>query len=250
MTTTPNPREVLAQSPAEIFASLPQMGRVMLTARGGGATHERIGLVESVVITGNEARLNGAAHDSTLDLDAISRLVADRTSRMRDKALPRLECQNAAGETLYSLIALDGPELFEQALAPFGAGEALTPVEKPASEAMGEKPEIPADDLGALTFAAIRAAEATIAIELRRPDLTQIWQGPLPEPKPAMGFVNIMQGDFHLHLKAGAVARWRRQDVGNVVELHGEDAEGAALGLVLVGPAAAFADVPAVSKKA
>lgn len=247
MSNTPNLREALTQSPAEILRSLPQMGRVMLSARAGGATHERIGLVESVVVTGNEARLGGAAHDSALDLRAISRLVADRTSKMRDKSLPRLECQDAAGETLYSLIALDGPELFEQALAAFGAGEALTPVEKPAFDATGEKPEIPADDLGALTFAAIRAAEATIAIELRRPDLTQIWQGPLPEPKPAMGFVNIMQGDFHLHLKAGAVARWRRQDVGDAVELHGMDAAGTPLGLVLVGPTAAFAGVPAIS---
>lgn len=250
MNNIPNLREILAQDPAEILAALPRMGRVMLSARGGGATHERIGLVESVVVTGDAARLSGAAHDSTLGLAAITRVVADRTSKMRDKALPRLECQDSAGETLYSLIALDGPDQFEQALAAFGPGEALTPVEKPAFDANAEKPAIPADDLGALTFSAIHAAEATIGIELRRPDLTQSWLGPLPEPKPAMGFVNIMQGDFHLHLKAGAVARWRRQGSGDAVELHGEDTDGKPLGLVLVGSEAAFAGVPAISGKA
>lgn len=244
MNDTANPREKLAQKPAEILAALPQMGRVMLSARGGGATHERIGLVEAVAVEGDGLRLSGAAHDSVIDLTAVADLVADRTSKMRDKSLPRLECRSAGGETLYSLIALDGPELFEQALAPFGQGEALAPVEKPAMDAGGEKPAISADDLGALTFAAIREAGEPIAIELRRPDLRQVWRGDLPEPKPAMGFVNLMQGDFHLHLKAGAVARWRRVESGGEVELHGEDADGASLGLVLVGPAAAFASVP------
>lgn len=246
MSDIPNQREKLAQNPAEILASLPQMGRVMLSARGGGATHERIGLVETVAVEQGGLRLSGAAHDSVIDLTAVAHLVADRTSKMRDKSLPRLECQNAAGETLYSLIALDGAELFEQALAPFGAGEALAPVEKPAMGEGGDKPEIPADDLGSLTFAAIREVGQPIAVELRRPDLRQVWQGDLPEPKPAMGFVNLMQGDFHLHLKAGAVARWRRVEAGGAIELHGEDGDGVALGLVLVGPAAAFAAVPSV----
>lgn len=246
MNETQNPREKLAQKPLDILAALPRMGRVMLSARGGGATHERIGLVETVAVEAGGLRLSGAAHDSVIDLTAVAHLVADRTSKMRDKSLPRLECQNAAGETLYSLIALDGPELFEQALAPFGAGEALVPVEKPAMGESGDKPEIAADDVGSLTFAAIRAAGQPIAVELRRPDLFQVWRGELPEPKPSMGFVNLMQGDFHLHLKAGAVARWRRVETGDAVELHGEDGEGVALGLVLVGPAAAFATVSSV----
>ena len=59
-----------------------------------------------------------------------------------------------------------------------------------------------------------------------------------------MGFVNVMQGDFHLHLKAGAVAAWERRAVGEMVELHARDEAGEAFGLVLIGPAAAFAGVP------
>jgi putative heme degradation protein len=247
MTETPNPRERLTARTEDVLASLPAMGRVMLSARGGGATHERIGTVERVAVEDGAIVLSGAAHDSRLDLAAIAGLVADRTSKMRDKALPRLECQDAAGETLYSLIALDGPELFEQALAPFGPGEALEPKEKPAPSAGGEKPEVPEGDLGAVSFAAIRATGTPVTVELRRPDLHQLWQGVLPEAKPAMGFVNLMEADFHLHLKAGAVARWLRREVPAGVELHGEDAEGAPLGLVLAGPAAAFADVPGIA---
>lgn len=247
MTATPNPRERLKQAPQDILARLPEMGRVMLSARGGGATHERIGTVERVAVEGTSIVLAGAAHDSRLDLGAIACLVADRTSRMRDKSLPRIECVDASGETLYSLIALDGPELFEQALAAFGPGEALEPKEKPAPGTGGEKPELAEGDLGAATFAAIRATQIPVTVELRRPDLHQLWKGVLPEAKPAMGFVNLMESDFHLHLKAGAVALWVRREGAAGVELHAEDAEGTPLGLVMAGPAEAFAGVQGVA---
>lgn len=242
--TSPSPREVLPQAPADILQVLPAMGRVMLSARGGGATHERIGAVDTVTITAAGARLSGESHDSLLNLDTIARIVADRTGRMRDKVLPRLECQDAAGETQYSLIALDGIEGFDSALLVLGAGEALVPVEKPAPGAGASAPDIPADDLGNATFAAIRETGIAITIELRRPGLRQSWLGVPPEVKPAMGFVNVMQGDFHLHLKAGAVAAWERRAIGELTELHARDETGEAFGLVLIGPAVAFAGVP------
>ena len=242
MTETSLPRELLKQAPAEILAKLPSMGRVMLSARAAGATHERMGVVEKVQIEGDFARLSGAMHDSALDLTVITRLVADRTSKMRERVLPRLECQNAEGEVLFSLIGLDGLEPFDQALAGFGPGEALEPVAREAGA--GGAQDVPDDDLGAATFAAILRNATPIAIELRRPGLHQLWSGALPEPKPAMGFVNLMQPDFHLHLRAGAISGWRRMGEGAEVELHAQDAEGAPFGLVLRGPAAAFDGVP------
>jgi hypothetical protein len=140
------------------------------------------------------------------------------------------------------LIGLDGLELFDQALAPFGAGEALEPVAREAST--GDAPELADDDLGAATFAAILSNGVPITIAFSKPGLAQRWQGMLPEPKPMMGFVNIMQGDFHLHLRAGAVAGWTRQVADAEVELVAHDADGLPFGLVLRGPAAAFDGVP------
>ncbi|KFC68454.1 hypothetical protein FG93_03717 [Bosea sp. LC85] len=239
MTNTTHPRELLKQPPAEILASLPAMGRVMLSARSGGATHERMGAVGAVTIDGNKARLAGEFHDSTLDLSVVIRLVADRTSKMRDRVLPRLECQDAAGDVLFSLIGLDGVELFDKALAPFGPGEALEPVERESS-AGGGSPDVPEDDLGAATFAAILRNAVPVSIDFTKPGLAQHWRGALPEPKPAMGFVNIMQGAFHLHLRVGAVTSWLRHVVGSEVELVAHDADGQPFGLVLRGPAAAF----------
>lgn len=242
-------REVLPQSPAEILPLLTAMGRVMLSARRQGAIHERMGAVRSVTIDADRARLTGECHDSVIDLAVVKRIVVDRSGRMRDKVLPKLECQDAAGETLFSLIGLEGIEPFDQALAPLGAGAPLEPVvrEAPSGEAA---PELQADDLGAATFAAILAEGLPIAIEFERPGLFQHWVGLLPEPKPSMGFVNVMQGDFHLHLQAGTVAAWARHQLEAEVVLQALDAEGRETGLSLRGPAAAFAGVPGVRESA
>lgn len=241
-------REALRQSPAEILPLLPVMGRVMLSARRQGAIHERMGAVRSVTIDADKARLAGECHDSVIDLAVVKRIVVDRSGKMRDKVLPKLECQDAAGETLFSLIGLEGLEPFDAALALLGAGAPLEPVlrEAPSGGAQDVAPE----DLGAATFAAILAEGLPIAIDFERPGLFQHWVGLLPEPKPSMGFVNVMQGDFHLHLQAGTVASWARHQLEADVVLRALDAEGRETGLSLRGPAAAFAGAPGVREPA
>ncbi|WP_162261708.1 hypothetical protein [Bosea sp. Root381] len=245
MTETTHPRERLRQSPAEILQHLPAMGRVMLSARAGGAIHERMGAVGSVTVAGNEARLAGEFHDSVIDLSVVTSLIADRSGKMRDKVLPKLECQDASGETLFSLIGLEGLEPFDNALAALGAGEALEPAlrEAPSGDAT---PELAEDDIGAATFAAILASGQPIAIDFSKPGLFQHWAGALPEPKPMMGFVNVMQGDFHLHLKGAALGGWLSSGDGDDVRLEALDPDGKPTGLVLRGKAAAFAAVPKV----
>lgn len=237
-------REALPQSPAEILPLLPAMGRVMLSTRFNGAIHERMGAVRSVAIDADKARLTGECHDSVIDLAVVKRIVVDRSGKMRDKVLPKLECQDAAGETLFSLIGLEGLEPFDRALAPLGAGAPLEPVLREAPS--GGAQDVPQEDLGAATFAAILANGQPIAIDFERAGLFQHWVGLLPEPKPSMGFVNVMQGDFHLHLQAGAVAGWARRQTEAEMVLRALDAEGRETGLSLRGPAAAFAGVPSV----
>ena len=248
MTTADSPREALPQSPAEILPLLTAMGRVMLSARRQGAIHERMGAVGSVTIADGKARLTGECHDSVIDLAVVTRIVVDRSGRMRDKVLPKLECQDAAGETLFSLIGLEGLEPFDAALAPLGVGAPLEPAVREAPS--GGAQEVAPEDLGAATFAAILGNALPMAIDFERPGLFQHWVGLLPEPKPSMGFVNVMQGDFHLHLQAGTVAGWARHQMEGDVVLRALDAEGRQTGLSLRGPAAAFAGVPGVREPA
>jgi putative heme degradation protein len=84
-----------------------------------------------------------------------------------------------------------------------------------------------------------------VEIRFERPGFAQSWSGVIEGVKPAMGFINVMRSDFHLHLKAGAVADWQRTETGGKVELTALDAEGNAIGLSVVGPAQAFLPRPA-----
>jgi putative heme degradation protein len=239
--TTPKPiRERLPGDVAAAVATVSAMGRVMLSAAAGGATHERIGTVERVSAVGDVISLAGAAHDSAIDLSVIRAVVADRSGRMKDRVLPRLELQDVAGETCFSLIALDGLEPFDAALSRLGAGEVLPektraapPVEAPATEA--------GEDAGAKLLNAVAASGETVAVRFKSPGLDQQWAGAIREIKPAMGFLNIIEPDFHLHLKERAVARWRWRQVGGLVECEAEAADGSLIGLTLSGPPAAFA---------
>lgn len=209
------------------LATLPAMGKLMVTSSHAGATHERIGTVESVVSDGDWVVLAGAEHDSRIEAGAIAGMIVDRSGRMGDKVYPRIDFQAADGGNIFSVVGFEGLEPFDKELAGLGALLPLEPAEKPVA---GERGEVAADDPGAVPFEAALASEAETVIGFRRAGFEQRWRGRVEAVKPAMGFINVMRPDFHLHLKAGSVARWR----GDGPELHAEAADGAPLGLFVV----------------
>lgn len=229
-------REALPIAPRELIDRLPLLGRAMLTATKGGATHERIGRVQKTAVEGDAALLSGDCHDARIDLGALARVVADRSGKMKDRVLPRLEFQTADGETVFSVIALDGIEPFEAALASTPVGKSLPPKEKPAAGPA----ELAEDDPGQAPFAAARDAGGEVTIALALPGLAQRWRGRVAEIKPAMGFINVMTSDFHLHLRGGAIASWRREEMEDGLMFSAEDHLGAPTGLTISGPASSF----------
>lgn len=236
MTTTRPIRERLACTVLEAAQATRGMGRVMLSAAANGATHERIGPVGEVLLEDGHVRLAGGAHDASIDLSVVTAVVADRSGRMKDRVLPRIEFQNAAGETLFSMIALDGLEPFDGAVAGLATGGALPEKERPAPT--GNTPaEVAETDPGAVPLHAAKAGGDAIAIAFSAPGLVQRWQGTIADVKPAMGFINIIQPDFHLHLRAEAVSRWARAEANGAVRLEAFGAGGVPLGLTLSGPA-------------
>ncbi|QCI66316.1 hypothetical protein [Phreatobacter stygius] len=239
MTATKPIREILPGTVADAVATVGAMGRVMLAASAGGATHERIGPVAAVRHEAGTLRLSGEAHDALIDLAVIVSVVADRSGRMKDRVLPRLELLDAAGETAFSLICLDGLEPFDKAIEGLGAGTVLP--EKARQTAVEPGPAPAGDDPGANLLEAARAGGEAVTVLFRCTGLEQTWTGIIGEVKPAMGFLNIIQPDFHLHLKDHAVAHWRRDASDGAIAFHAEAADGSALGLVLSGPGSAFA---------
>ena len=220
------PRARLTATPQALLATLPQVGRLMVTAKNLGATHERIGTVETVGFADGWAILGGIDHDSRIELAAVAKMVVDRTSVMKDKAYPRIDLHRADGSYICGLVGFDGLEPFDRAIAAFGPGEALDP--KPEA-GPSERIEPAATDPGLVTLDAVREAATPVVVGFRQPGFQQAFRGVVETVKPAMGFINIMRGDFHLHLKSGAVAEWR-ETAGERLALS---AEGEEIGLYL-----------------
>jgi putative heme degradation protein len=228
-------RQQLSATPDRVLARLTAMGKVMIVAQEGGVTHERIGVVEKIKRNEGQIAFAGSAHDCTVDVAQVASSIVDRSGRMKDKVLPKLEFLSADGKLVFSVVGLDGIERFDEALGRFN-GTAMEPkVKEPSAQST-----LPDNDPGLQPLTAANQAGEEITIEMRKVGLMQRWRGLVPAVNPAMGFINIIAPDFHLHLRGGTVARWERRDEGADVRLTALDADGKATGLVLQGPPAAF----------
>ncbi|MBR0683658.1 hypothetical protein GXW74_24470 [Roseomonas eburnea] len=219
-------RFLLIATPVQAAALLPALGRSMVTLNRAGATHERIGPVESATAEAGTLRIGGAAHESSLALDQVAQIVADRSGGMRGKVFPRIEFQAADGTALLTVIGMDGLEPFDAAVQGW-AGAALEPRARP--EAPAQAPDAPPTDPGREALEALRASGGEVEIRIVAGPASQSWRGRIEEVKPAMGFANILRPDFHLHLRDGSVAGFRASGE----DLEALDAEGAPSGLVL-----------------
>lgn len=230
-------RQRLAETPFNVLRRLPLIGRLMVVVRDAAVTHERIGEVERVDVQGDKVFCVGAAHDCAIDLRRIAGVVIDRSGRMKERVLPKLEFVAADDTVMFSVVGLDDIDRFEAAMRGFN-GAAVEPRVADAGEAATLGP----DDAAARPLKAALAAGATVAVSMRGPGILQNWRGLLGEINPAMGFINIITPDFHLHVRGSAVSGWQRQAAGDALELTALDRDGARLGLSLRGPARAFGD--------
>ncbi len=174
-----------------------------------GATRERIGASKPSPLPTAAQVIGGAEHESRIELGAIAEIIVDRTSVMKDKAYPRLDLIRTDGTPICGIVGFDGLEPFDAAVALLGTGEAVdAKPEKPASERTDAAPTDP----GLVALEAAREAATPVIIGFRRPNFWQAFRGVVETVKPAMGFINVMRPDFHLHLKSGAVAEWHTVD--------------------------------------
>lgn len=239
MTNPQIPDRAALASASATLERLPHMGSVMINTRQGGATHERMGEVEEVTIRDGCVHIRGAAHASDIDLAEIAEAVVDRTGKMGDKVLPRIDFSDAAGETVFSVIGMAGIEPFDAGLETL----AMTPLDLSEAAPRGprEEVEILPTDPGFAVLETARTSGAAIAIEISRPGFRQVWSGAVEAVRPAMGFINVMRPDFHLHLRAGAVAGWRRERGEGRERLVALDDKGDETGLSIEGDPGAWA---------
>jgi hypothetical protein len=230
-------RVKLLADAADILKTLPSMGKLMINSKSGGATHERIGVVEQVEVRDGWIYFSGSEHHSRIDLSAIASLIADRSSVMQEKVYPRIDLLAEDESVVGSVIGFDGAEPFDQALNGF-AFSALPPKDK--DRGTGEALEVGDDEPGLKPFAAAQRNKAEVRIALDLPAFKQEWSGEMPDVRPSRGFINVMKPDFHLHLKAGHVASWHEVEEGDEYRFYALNETGQQTGLVVSGKKDAF----------
>jgi putative heme degradation protein len=190
-----------------VLDHLAGMGRVMVIATANGVTHERIGIVEKVTINGSMAQVQGDAQDCVIDLAPIAKVTLDLTSVMKGKSYPRVNFLSQDDKVLFAIVGFDGKEPF---ITPFlnSVREPLAVEEKQNSE----KAELEDSDPAHLPFNQALETNKAIIVQMQANNITQRWQGVVEKIVPAMGFMNIMTGDFHLHLKGGVVSAWKTDE--------------------------------------
>lgn len=214
------------------IASITRMGRVMLSVARHGITHERIGAVETVQRVDGALRLGGSAHDAVIDLTALGGIVADRTPRMGGRVLPRFQALGHDGAILFALIALDGLAAFDAAAAELAFDRAGAPAfsatPRAATLAAGEGP-----DPGGTALERAAARPGLVTLRFSAPGVRQDWSGSIGPVLPAMGFFNVIQANFHLHMRAGAIGGWRAETGAGASVFEALGPLGEPLGLIL-----------------
>lgn len=218
-----------------------RFGKLMVTFSHGGATHERIGVIERVEEGADGLRISGAHHASLITPSLFNSVEADRSSKMKDKYYPRLVFCDATGKAVFSIVGFEGLEPFDAAMA--GCVEDPLPAAEPTPRSASVRETSPAP---ALPFDALELAQQSgeeVVIRHGTDGFRQEWRGKIGQLKPAMGFINIIDPDFHLHLKDGSVSAWRPVPASSSSELTyaALDTDGKPTGLTISGSAAAFA---------
>lgn len=222
-------RRVIRNSPVEVIQRLPAIGSLMIIGKRNGATHERIGAVETVSFDGNLVRCHGKFHESRIDHSLIKSIIIDTSSIMSDKVYPRIDFNREDGEPLFAIVGFEGLEPFEAAL------DGLDIFTDPDLQARPPRPErVPVDpsDAGFPPLNAALASGNTITITFEETGFFQSWTGIVPKVSPGMGFINIMTEDFHLHLLGGTVGQWQT-NVNDGVTCTAVDLNGNPTGLIL-----------------
>jgi putative heme degradation protein len=233
-------RSRLQVSVKEALDRAARFGKLMVTFSQGGATHERIGVIERVEEGPFGIRLAGDHHASLITPSVFTSVEADRTSKMKDKYYPRLSFCDAAGKSVFAVVGFDGLEPFDAALA--GCTEEPLPAAEPTprSPAAGEGASPPPLPFDALQLAQQSGEE--VIIRHGTDGFRQEWRGRIATLRPAMGFINIIDPDFHLHLKDGSVSAWRPTEpaTAEMRTFAAVDTDGNLTGLTISGPASAF----------
>ncbi|BCP54212.1 hypothetical protein K32_28290 [Kaistia sp. 32K] len=216
-------RQALALDPFAVLSRVPAIGNMILGVRADGALLEGLGAIDSVELDNGFAVLRGPARETRFELAAIAKIVTDQM--VMKNVLPFIEIFDADGNTIAKMTALDGLERFDAALE----GLARTPLDAAPPAARPGPGDGPADG----PLKAAEAAGKPVTLKAVKHGVEHRWTGTLTSVSFSHGFLNAMEADMHLHIRAGAIASWREESVDGLTVFSAIDGNGKAIGLSL-----------------
>lgn len=209
---------ILVATIDEVFERISVMGKVMLMQSAAGITFERIGLVDTIMHSdqGPSIFLGPPTDDSPkpmlgcLESAAVASLQVDRSNLMKDKIYPRLILRDANQRALLTVIGFDGLEPFDKALSGF----LETPCEAEVEGAPSLTPALASSQRVKDALSTVAGEDIPVSLSFG-PGTASLSRehGAISALKNAMGFVNIIEPDFHLHVKEGAIGWWQEEDL-------------------------------------
>lgn len=231
MTDPVSHRQALALDPFAVLSRVPAIGSLILGVRADGALLEGIGTIESVEQEDGFVVLRGPGRETRFEVSAIANIVTDQM--VMKNVMPFIEIFDAGGATIAKLTALDGLERFDAALD----GIARTPLDAAPAAARPGPGDEPVDG----PLKAAEAAGKPVTLQAVKNGVVQRWTGTLTSVSFSHGFLNAMQPDMHLHIRAGAIASWRKESADGSDVFSAIDGTGKPIGLTLTAEAGALA---------
>jgi hypothetical protein len=231
-----------------VLDRVPAMGRVMLAMSSHGITFERIGQIGGIAeAQDGSLRLEAitGAPVAVISTAGITAIDVDRSGRMRDQIYPRLVFRDGADRPVFSVIGFEGLPPFDAALA--GLIEAEVPALPDVASDQPQQPapatERPGRQCLPDALALARDAAAPVVLSFALGGCIAETSRVIEELKPAMGFMNIIAADFHLHAKDHAIAWWEcvTPPTGDTIALVACGPGGERTPLRVSGPHALFA---------
>lgn len=212
-----------------VIRRLPTMGKLMIIGKANGATHERIGVVEQIGEADGWLTATSPHHDSKMDPRLVCRIVLDTSGIIQDQVYLRLEFQDGNGDTLFACVGFEGAALFEAATEDLRR----TKLQAAAAAERPTRPDVADDDAGMKLLTTALTAARPITILFESAGFKQSWTGCVEKVSPAMGFINVLHPDFHLHLLGSAVASWDGQTPPEGFRLRAINDQEKAIGLTI-----------------
>lgn len=223
-----NMAHLLRMPPLEVLQALIGAGRVQIGVRTDAGIHERLGEVEVVTDTPEGIHCSGVEHDSLLDPGRVAEMVYFTSEGAHGRVLPKIVFRDAAGGLLLNVVGLAGAGPLQDRFAD-ALGEACAVPEKPprptATTGESDPALVPLDRL--------QQAGAPVEVTMTKSGVRSRWSGVIGEVRRGGNFINLIEPGFHLHLRAGSVSGWRREEAGETVALFAVCGDGMEPGLAL-----------------